>query len=167
MNFENGKIIFSDELDKYFVATPTKSGATEITFHCNDPFKYSVTERELKSSEGKFSFTNNGSVSCPIRYEFKTDADLGYIAIASKSGAMEYGDPKELDKEETTGPEKVLSWSQFLESPDGEVIPDTQAQILIWIMFLTEKQRYLKPARINHGQMAAIQKEVAGSGRRN
>lgn len=121
LNCEQAKVIFSDELDKYFVATPTKSDAKTIAFYCSDPFKYSTTERTIDLANGKFTFTNNGSAPCPIRFELKPTKDLGYISIASIDGAMEYGDPEEKDTESTSSTQKVLSWEQFLQAADGGV----------------------------------------------
>lgn len=126
----DAKIIFADEPDKYFIGTveslsEPKAGRNavtgEITILCSDPFKYSTTERPIDLSNGKFTFTNNGSAPCPIRFELKPTKDLGYISIASKDGAMEYGDPEEKDTESTSSTQKVLSWEQFLQAADGGV----------------------------------------------
>lgn len=94
------QLIFSDEDDKYFLATVSHFTQTEITFYCADPLKYSVLEKQFTLSGNKFNIQNDGTVPVSVRYElaFSSGAESGYLGIASDQGAMEYGVIEEKDK---------------------------------------------------------------------
>lgn len=123
LNFEEGKVVFSDEIDKYFIGTPTGSNHKTITFECSDPFKYATTLKEFELKNGTITIQNNGSVPVPIQYDFSFTKDCGYLGIASTSGAMEFGRRDELDYEETKGDQTLLKWSDFLKAPDRHDYP--------------------------------------------
>ena len=109
---------FSDENDKYFNASSAEASKDEITFHCCDPFKYSVAERLFTMTNDTLNITNTGSVPVPIRYEITHNHENGYVGIASEHGAMEFGKREEADGKTYTQNEHLLSISNFVSAPN-------------------------------------------------
>lgn len=109
---------FSDENDKYFNASSAEASRDEITFHCCDPFKYSVAERLFTMANDTLNITNTGSVPVPIRYEITHNHENGYVGIASEHGAMEFGKREEADGQTYQQMEHLLSISDFVSAPN-------------------------------------------------
>ena len=109
---------FSDENDKYFNASSAEASKDEITFHCCDPFKYSVAERLFTMANDTINITNTGSVPVPIRYEITHNHENGYVGIASEHGAMEFGKREEADGVTYQQMECLLSMPQFVAAPN-------------------------------------------------
>ena len=109
---------FSDENDKYFNASSAEASKDEITFHCCDPFKYSVAERLFTMANDTINITNTGSVPVPIRYEITHNHENGYVGIASEHGAMEFGKREEADGATYQQMECLLSMPQFVAAPN-------------------------------------------------
>lgn len=125
LSAEQGQLIFTDEPDKYWIATPSDITADSITFFCSDPLKYSVVEKPfpLESTGFRnqkfFTITNSGSVPAPVRYELKLFGESGYLGLASAAGAMEFGNRTETDRINDTRDEVVLRWDTFLTGEDS------------------------------------------------
>lgn len=115
---------FSDENDKYFNASSAEASQDEITFHCCDPFKYSVAERLLTMANDTINITNTGSVPVPIRYEITHNHENGYVGIASEHGAMEFGKREEADGVTYQQMEHLLSISDFVSAPNDTTSKD-------------------------------------------
>lgn len=109
---------FSDENDKYFNASSAEASRGEITFHCCDPFKYSVAERLFTMANDTLNINNTGSVPVPIRYEITHNHENGYVGIASEHGAMEFGKREEADGVTYQQMEHLLSISDFVSAPN-------------------------------------------------
>ena len=109
---------FSDENDKYFNASSAEASKDEITFHCCDPFKYSVAERLFTMANDTINIINTGSVPVPIRYEITHNHENGYVGIASEHGAMEFGKREEADGATYQQMECLLSMPQFVAAPN-------------------------------------------------
>lgn len=123
LNVENAELIFNDELDKFFVGTPSYiepvtpgknavTGSFEIL--CVDPFKYSVVEYEATPTleDGTILIDYNGTYkSYPtLEAEFYNedesvaditgDGDCGYVAFFNEEEKIiQLGDPEETDTE--------------------------------------------------------------------
>ena len=115
---------FSDENDKYFNASSAEASQDEITFHCCDPFKYSVAERLFTMANDTINITNTGSVPVPIRYEITHNHENGYVGIASEHGAMEFGKREEADGVTYQQMEHLLSISDFVSAPNDTTSKD-------------------------------------------
>lgn len=123
---EEGKLIFTDEPDKYWIATVSAISADSITFYCADPVKYSVIERPaLMKSTGKafqktFELVNEGTVPVPVRYEITIFGESGYVGLAGENGAMEFGSRTEANKVYQKRDERSMSWSDFKDGYDRD-----------------------------------------------
>ncbi len=103
LNKSEAKLIFSDEDDKYFIASTAEMDSNTITFHCSDPYKYATTVKTfpatLKDGILTTDITNNGNVSVPIKYTVTHNHDNGYIGIVSENSALQFGTIEEADGE--------------------------------------------------------------------
>lgn len=112
LNFEEGKVVFSDEIDKYFIGTPTGSNHKTITFKCTDPFKYSSTLKLFESSNEVLKIQNSG-FPCGIEFEATNTQENGFISLVSEDGAIELGCREEKNGETYKQAEVVLSQEDF------------------------------------------------------
>ena len=117
LDFEEGQLIFADEPDKFFTGTPTdvdlpepglNNAVGEFTLHCEDPFKYSTTEKTVNmSSDGNgdyFAVTYSGTHKAYPRLEadfYQTDTeddshgDCSYVAFMNEDEkVLQFGDPE-------------------------------------------------------------------------
>lgn len=121
LNKKEVQIIFSDEVDKYFVASTSEMNANEIVFHCTDPFKYSTVIKSFPASviDGVLTanIENKGTVEVPIDYKIRMNHENGYIGIVSENGAMQYGKKEEADGVTETKSERLLQISDFISAP--------------------------------------------------
>lgn len=125
LDVEEAELIFADELDKFFIGTPSGRGDVpegrnaitgEFDILCADPFKYSVQEYEATPTldDGTtFAIQYNGTYrSYPtLVAEFADEdddttggltgnGDCGYVAFLSDDAAIiQLGDPDEPDTE--------------------------------------------------------------------
>ena len=128
LSVEDAQIIFNNEPDKYLTGTIVaekdidrcfRARSGKFTINCADPFKYSVTEVSVNTSEVTIEgetltvldTTNNGTYRTYPRFEIQfkedssssgevgTDADCGYVIFA-KGGtdySLQIGDDEEKD----------------------------------------------------------------------
>lgn len=123
LNVEEAELIFNDELDKFFIGTPSAMSEVEpgrnavvgeFEILCADPFKYSVVEYEVEAepSTGSFLIDYNGTYEAypTLEAEFYHNedgvdntegfGDCGYVAFFNESERIiQLGDPKEEDAE--------------------------------------------------------------------
>lgn len=123
---EQAKLIFADELDKYFIGTKSSVGEVpdgllnvvgEFSFYCTDPRKYSDTQKSFQASlnpEGAMEMTisNTGTESVPVDYEIKHNHENGFIGIVSEYGVIQLGHVNEMDMEEKEKSEYLLNYRQ-------------------------------------------------------
>lgn len=105
LDFEEAKLIFADEPDKYYVGTSAKAtmdyinaavSTGTITIQCSDPYKYKTTENTVTASNGSASFNYDGTIPAYPVLEITAASNLGFIGIADESGNMiQIGDPLE------------------------------------------------------------------------
>ena len=126
LDVEEAELIFADELDNFFIGTPSGRGDVpegrnavtgEFDILCADPFKYSVQEYEVTPTldDGTtFAIQYNGTYrSYPtLVAEFADEdddttggltgnGDCGYVAFLSDDAAIiQLGDPDEPDTED-------------------------------------------------------------------
>lgn len=117
LDFEEGQLIFADEPDKYFTGTPTdvdlpepglNNAVGEFTLHCEDPFKYSTTEKTVNMSSDEngdyFAVTYSGTHKAYPRLEadfYQTDTEddthgeCSYVAFMTEDEkVLQFGDPE-------------------------------------------------------------------------
>lgn len=113
LNAEQAQLIFNDETDKYFIATPSSITEPEpgrnivtgeIVFTCSDPRKWAVTPKTFNGADYAggiqvITVLNTGNVPCPIDYEITMNSENGVIGISGDDGEMQYGHPEEVDGE--------------------------------------------------------------------
>lgn len=112
------RLIFNDEPDKYYIGTPQGIGdvpagtneiQSEITFICPDPFKYSVKEYEIDSSDGAITAFYNGSFPAYPKLEAEVSADTQYIGFTMEGHSLTIGTDDAEEEVQTT--EKLLDVS--------------------------------------------------------
>lgn len=108
---KQARLIFNDEVDKYFIATKTSNNEVDagmnsvtgtIEFLCADPCKYSTVEQTFDAaanSEGilEAAITNDGTMPASVSYEITHNHENGFIGIVSEYGAIQLGSPDEVD----------------------------------------------------------------------
>ena len=125
LNVQDAKIVFSDEPNRYFVATKTEGGQSSFTLFCADPFKYSTVIKEATAAvDGDHlsaEITNEGSIPAVLSYQITHGShDNGYIGIiGSGGGAMEFGDINAPDKETVSQTVRVITLQNFLNAADN------------------------------------------------
>ena len=144
LSCDEGKLIFSDEPDKYWNASVQDITKSKITFYCSDPFKYSVVEKEIPISGNAFTIQNGGTVPASIRYEITLDKENGYLGIASENGVMEYGKKEEADGQTFKRNEKLLTIQKFISASDSKGTVDYLHPLYGTKGTLTTKERHGK-----------------------
>lgn len=118
---EQGQLIFSDESDKYFIATSAEADGSSITFHCSDPLKYSAVVKQFPATVQngvlKANIENKGTVEVPVDYRITMNHENGYLGIVSENGAMQFGKKEEADKEYVKN-QSLLNISNFINAPN-------------------------------------------------
>ena len=113
LEFEQARLVFLDEPDKYFIGTKKGVGSVPegqlnvtgtFVIYCTDPHKYAVDEKSFTAeanSDGILEVTivNDGSVSAAVDYEIPHNHENGYLGIVSEYGAIQLGNADEVDKE--------------------------------------------------------------------
>ena len=110
LNFEESKLIFHDEEDKYYIGTKSSAGTvppgtnsvvSEFDIVCSDPFKYSVDVKEITptlDNDQTFEVEYRGTRMAYPEFEVSFNADNGYVAFANQDGRiLQFGDPGETD----------------------------------------------------------------------
>jgi len=128
LNCVDAELIFNDELDKFFIGTPStikdvepgsNSVIGEFEILCTDPFKYSVTEYEVtptldggttfivdyKGTQGAFptfevDFFEESETSGSTTTALTGNGDCGFVAFFNEDEKIiQIGDPEETDSE--------------------------------------------------------------------
>lgn len=128
LNTNPGIYKFHDEPDVYYNGVLNKidnpesnclSTIQSFEIFCPDPYKYSTTLKEFTSDDsGVIKIENNG-LPCEIDYEVKCSTENGFIAFVSEQGAIELGNIQDLDGENYTTSDQVLSQSDFYNAKDS------------------------------------------------
>lgn len=122
LNKKEAQIIFSDEVDKYFIASTADMDSNKITFHCSDPLKYSTVIKSFPATVEDGVLTakiiNNGTVAVPIDYKIHMNHENGYMGIVSENGAMQYGKKEEADGKIVEMNERLLTMTNFFNAPN-------------------------------------------------
>lgn len=122
LNKKEAQIIFSDEVDKYFIASTADMDSNQITFHCSDPLKYSTVIKSFPATVEDGVLTakiiNNGTVEVPIDYTIHMNHENGYVGIVSENGAMQYGKKEEADGKIVQKSECLLDMNDFFNAPN-------------------------------------------------
>ena len=156
LNVEDAKIIFNNESDKYVTGTIVADGDLDkvfrarkgsFTIKCFDPFKYSVNEVEVTTSqttiEGEtvtvLDSTNDGTYKAYPRFEVQfaedssssgavgSNADCGYVLFAK--GGTDYSIQIGDDEEKDTVTETVVS-QDFTKSSKGSFADANSTPVL-------------------------------------
>lgn len=141
MTREDAKWSFNDELSVYYLGRLKTIPAPEahtirqimtMEIYCADPYKYSVTEKEITplsdSASGTLGFQieNNGIIPVPIRIEaqftdrngyltaYSSGMDFDTLSATSAGGTIELGDKTELNKVKVAKDQMTLDWADFL-----------------------------------------------------
>ena len=141
-NVERPKeLTFSDEPDKYYLAmviddismqeASGRRSNGSIKFIIPDGVAHSSaykrfdSDRNATSEAGKmvFDLINNGTESAFPIVKVKHNAENGYIGLVNTSGALEVGDPKEIDAE-------IVKRSEILLDFRGDKIVDGFARAI-------------------------------------
>ena len=123
---EQKRLIFTDEPDKYWIATVSAVTKDTITFYCADPCKYALLEKVEDFSptslacQKQLRITNEGTEEVPVRYEVDLYGESGYVGLASAQGAMEFGSRSETDRVYGERDEQVMGWGDFPAGNDAQ-----------------------------------------------
>ena len=104
----NSRIIFRDEMDKYWVGTVSEVGevppgrnsiTSEFSIDCLTPFKFAVNEKEVNiDPDGTLNIDYKGTVPAHPRIFADFNGDSGYFAVTDEhSNTVIAGNPKEQD----------------------------------------------------------------------
>lgn len=129
LDVEQARLIFRDEPDKYYIGTKSEVGDIpsgrlnvkgEFAFYCCDPYKYSVAEKTFQASLNaagimEVSIQNDGTAPAVISYDIKHNHENGFVGIASRYGAMQYGKVDEIDSETLRRSEELFRYSNPTE----------------------------------------------------
>lgn len=129
VSFEDKQISFEDDPNKSYIATlktfedPPPGKLTVVgsfTLYCKDPRKLAVitqpvTFRKISNYQYEVEINNQGTVPVAVDYRIKLKKESGYIGIVSEYGAMEFGNPTEVDGEHYQASKTLLNTSDFSE----------------------------------------------------
>jgi len=110
LGVEQARLIFNDELDKFFIGTKSSAGEVqagtnnvigEFSIYCTDPFKCSVQEINRAANLDNattFGFDYKGACVSYPRIVARMKSDCGYIAFANQNGdTIQIGNVEEED----------------------------------------------------------------------
>lgn len=132
---EPKRLIFSDEPDKYYLAVVVNDidmievsnyrSQGSIEFYIPDGTAHSSTYKRVVdyTKEGSnlvFDIENNGNVDALPIFTVKNNSENGYIGIVNQNGALEVGNPEEMDG-------KIVNKNQLLFDYRGNKIVDALA----------------------------------------
>ncbi|WP_455047492.1 distal tail protein Dit [Mogibacterium diversum] len=132
LNTTNAKIIFADQVDRFYIGTPRNCGevptgrnsvVADFEILCLTPFKFSVSEYTVQAINGVFNVNYNGTVpSSPlfsVDFAQKQHGESGYVVFSdAQSHVIQLGDPKELDTTSHTESETLID-DKFNEATLG------------------------------------------------
>ena len=132
LDVEQAKLIFADELDKYFIGTKQDGGdvphgknaiTSEIEFYCADPFKYSVKEYEVTlntDDETVMTVDYGGTYRTFPTFEVNMNrGENGFIAfVNAKKHVLQFGDIEEADGENYKANETLATLQDFMDAED-------------------------------------------------
>ena len=132
LDAEQAKMIFADELDKYFIGTKQDGGdvphgrnaiTSEIEFYCADPFKYSVKEYEVTAntdSETTIRLDYKGTYRTFPTFEVNMNqGENGFIGFAdARKHMLQFGDIEETDEESYQESDTLGTLNDFFNLPD-------------------------------------------------
>lgn len=181
LDFDEAKLIFADEPDKYFVGRVEDVGEIEpgryavkgeMTFVCNDPFKYSVMEHEVNlttDGDGNKLFVVDYQGAQPAYPVFETsfyksdeqdnaDGECGYVAFVNDRGnVIQFGDPAETDTVE--GIVDEIEQVSHVVTDSQTLVTEAFNSTTGW----TVNQGWTTD-NSNHSQVGTIKAAVFGSG---
>lgn len=129
---EPKRLIFSDEPDKYYLAVVVNDidmievsnyrSQGSIEFYIPDGTAHSSTYKRVVdyTQEGNnlvFDIENNGNVDALPIFTVKNNSENGYVGIVNQNGALEVGNPEEMDG-------KIVNKNQLLFDYRGDKIVD-------------------------------------------
>ncbi|MDY4510977.1 distal tail protein Dit [Streptococcus hyovaginalis] len=132
---EPKRLIFSDEPDKYYLAVVVNDidmievsnyrSQGSIEFYIPDGTAHSSTYKRVVdyTKEGSnlvFDIENNGNVDALPIFTVKNNSENGYIGIVNQNGALEVGNPEEMDG-------KIVNKNKLLFDYRGNKIVDALA----------------------------------------
>lgn len=105
---EPSELIFSDEPTKLYYAVIdgeteferiSRYGQGTLKFIAFDPFAYSTTQKTFtpNTTNNIMVINNQGSAPTAPKFEIDFTNDCGYVALASPTGIIQVGNPKEVD----------------------------------------------------------------------
>ena len=132
LDVEQAKLIFADELDKYFIGTKQDGGnvphgrnaiTSEIEFYCADPFKYSVKEYEVTlntDDETVMTVDYGGTYRTFPAFEVNMDqGENGFIAfVDTQKHVLQFGDIEEVDGEDYEENDTLANLQDFFDATD-------------------------------------------------
>lgn len=101
LNFEEAKIGFADEPDKYYIGTAAKAvmdyinasvSTGTITIICSDPFKYSLSEKTVEFVDGAAEIFYGGTKEAYPVLEAEMRSTNGFISFTKDSHTLLFGD---------------------------------------------------------------------------
>ena len=143
LNFREAKLIFADELDKYYIGSKAESEAppkgrlnvtSTFTIYCSDPHKYSVVTKQFTAagnSNGVLELTidNEGSADVPINYTVVHNHDNGFLGFVSDRGVLQTGKIQEVDLTPYKKSENLINTDDFSNwARDTSVHPENSAK---------------------------------------
>lgn len=130
LNFEEAKIGFADEPDKYYIGTAAKAvmdyinasvSTGTITIICSDPFKYSLSEKTVEFVDGAAEIFYGGTKEAYPVLEAEMTSTNGFISFTKDSHTLLFGDDTDPGDEEAPvepDPDALVEYS-FTEMPSG------------------------------------------------
>ena len=130
LNFEEAKIGFADEPDKYYIGTAAKAAMDyinasvstgTITIICSDPFKYSLSEKTVEFVDGVAELYYGGTKEAYPVLEAEMGSTNGFISFTKDAHTLLYGDdtdPGDEDAPAEPDPDALVEYS-FTEMPSG------------------------------------------------
>lgn len=119
LNRQNKQLIFSDESDRYFVATVTSFDQTNITFFCAKPFRYALESQTYPvNGNGLVNINNRGTREVPIHFSLKTFDENAYLGIVSdrSTSIMEFGEVSSPQYSSTKRKYNIIDTNSFMET---------------------------------------------------
>lgn len=144
LNVEQAKLIFNDELDKYFVGTlqdieNVQDGRNVVsgsfTMYCADPYKYAVekTVIQVPSGEDSVVLSNDGNGDAFVNIKATMKDDNGYIGYVLGDRVYQQGVVNEPDTVPRTKSETLLNAKQFTggNTTVSGVVPVTGNSVIL------------------------------------
>ena len=132
LDFEQAKIVFADEPDKYYVGTAAKAvmnyinasvSTGTITIYCADPYKYSLEEKEAAFEDGVAEIYYAGTAGTYPTFEATMASSNGFISF-TKDGedTLLFGDDTDPGDDESPAepdPDALVEYAFDTAVPSG------------------------------------------------